>query len=55
MSVFLLPAYGLRTVVWGATIAQLGEHRTPDRKVVGSILTQGVLLCPGVRHFIPIA
>ena len=30
----------------GAPIAHLGERRTPDHKVVGSILTQAALLCP---------
>ena len=30
----------------GAPIAQLGERRTLDRKVAGSILTLGTMLCP---------
>ena len=30
----------------GAPIAQLGEHRTLDCKVAGSILTWGAVLCP---------
>ena len=30
----------------GAPIAQLGERRTLDRKVAGSILTRGAVLCP---------
>ena len=30
----------------GASIDQLGERRTLDRKVVGSILTRGAGLCP---------
>ena len=30
----------------GAPIAQLGKRWTPDRKVVGSILTRGTVLCP---------
>ena len=29
-----------------APIAQLGEHQTLDRKVAGSILAWGALLCP---------
>ena len=29
-----------------ALIAQLGEHQTLDRKVAGSILTWGGVLCP---------
>ena len=29
----------------GAPIAQLGEHRTLDRKVANSILTWGTVLC----------
>ena len=29
----------------GAPIAQLGEHWTLDRKVAGSILNRGVVLC----------
>ena len=33
----------------------MGERRIPDRKVVGSILTRGAVLCPLARHFIPIA
>ena len=31
---------------FGAPIAQLVEHRTLDRKVVGSNLTRGAVLCP---------
>ena len=27
-------------------IVQLGEHRTLDRKVAGSIITRGAVLCP---------
>ena len=34
---------GLHTIF---PIAQLGEHWTLDRKVVGSILTKGRVLCP---------
>ena len=30
----------------GAPIAQLGERQTLDRKVAGSILTRGAVLCP---------
>ena len=30
----------------GAPIAQLGERRTLDRKVAGSIITRGAVLCP---------
>ena len=30
---------------WEAPIAQLGERRTLDRKVAGSILTRGAMLC----------
>ena len=30
----------------GEPIAQLGERRTLDRKVAGSILTRGAVLCP---------
>ena len=30
----------------GAPIAQLGERRTLDRKVTGSILNRGAVLCP---------
>ena len=30
----------------GAPIAQLGERRTLDRNVAGSILTWGAVLCP---------
>ena len=30
----------------GAPIAQLGGRRTLDRKVAGSILTRGAVLCP---------
>ena len=30
----------------GAPIAQLGECRTLDHKVAGSILTRGTVLCP---------
>ena len=40
---------------YGAPIAQLGECQTFDRKVTSLIPTQGVLLCPSARHFIPIA
>ena len=29
-----------------APIAQLGERRTLDRKVAGSILNRGAVLCP---------
>ena len=31
--------------LWGALIAQLGEHQTLDRKVKGSILTRGMDSC----------
>ena len=30
----------------GAPIAQLGERRTLGRKIAGSILTRGEVLCP---------
>ena len=30
----------------GTPMAQLGERQTLDRKVAGSILTRGVVLCP---------
>ena len=30
----------------GAPISQLGERRTLDRKVAGSIITRGAVLCP---------
>ena len=36
-------------------VAQLGERRTLDRKVAGSILTRGMLLCPRARHLFLIA
>ena len=31
------------------------ERRTPDRKVVDSILTRGVVLCPWASQFFSIA
>ena len=35
-----------KTWIRGAPIAQLGEHQTLDRKIVGSILIGGAVLCP---------
>ena len=39
----------------GAPLAQVVESRTFDRKVPGSNLTRGAVLCPCARHFIFIA
>ena len=41
--------------ICGSLIGEFGEHRTPDRKVVGSILTRGAVLFSWARHFINIA
>ena len=39
----------------GAPLAQLVECRTLDRKVAGSNLARGAVLCPLARHLIFIA
>ena len=40
------PPLALPLHEWGAPLAQLVECRTLDRKVVGSNLTRGAVLCP---------
>ena len=38
--------YGATFKIWKASVAQLGEIRTLDSKVAGSILTRDAVLCP---------
>ena len=40
------PLESFLLVILGAPIAQLGECRTLDGKVAGSILSRGAVLCP---------
>ena len=49
---FRFPIFGL---LLGASLAQLLVNRTLDRKVAGSNLTRGAVLCPRAKHFMFIA